>query len=196
MPALHEAEPIDDLLAGIAACRACSHVLPLGPRPVLQISPTARILVASQAPGTKVHHSGVPFADASGDRLREWMGVAREEFYDASRVAIVPMGLCYPGRKGGGDAPPRPECAPLWRARIMAQLRQLRLTLLIGSYAQVERLGRGAMTERVRAFRDHLPEVLPLPHPSWRSQVWMKRNPWFEAEVLPALRSAVREALA
>jgi uracil-DNA glycosylase len=183
------------LLSEIRLCRACRD-LPLGPRPVLQISPTARILVASQAPGIKVHESGVPFADASGDRLREWMGVSKAEFYDASRIAIVPMGLCYPGRAGSGDAPPRAECAPMWRSRIMAQLRELRLTLLIGSYAQVDRLGRGAMTERVRAYREHLPEVLPLPHPSWRSQVWMKKHPWFEAEVLPALRFAVREALA
>lgn len=191
-----EAEPLEYLLAQIAACRTCSDMLPLGPRPVLQISPTARILVASQAPGTRVHESGVPFADASGERLRDWMGVSDDEFYDSTRIAIVPLGLCYPGRGASGDAPPRPECAPLWRNRIMAQLRELRLTLLVGSHAQIERLGRGAMTDRVRRFRDHLPDVLPLPHPSWRSQVWMRRHPWFEAEVLPALRAAVREALA
>lgn len=196
MAALSEVEPLEALLADIRACRACSDVLPLGPRPVLQISPAARILVASQAPGTKVHESGVPFSDPSGDRLRDWMGVSADEFYDADRIAIVPMGLCYPGRSSSGDAPPRPECAPLWRRRILDQLPELRLTLLVGSYAQVDRLGRGAMTERVRRFRDHLPEVLPLPHPSWRSQVWMKRHPWFEAEVIPALRAAVREALA
>jgi uracil-DNA glycosylase len=191
-----KAEPLEHLLAQIAACRTCSDMLPLGPRPVLQISPTARILVASQAPGTRVHESGVPFADASGERLRDWMGVSDDEFYDSTRIAIVPLGLCYPGRGASGDAPPRPECAPLWRNRIMAQLRELRLTLLVGSHAQIERLGRGAMTDRVRRFRDHLPDVLPLPHPSWRSQVWMRRHPWFEAEVLPALRAAVREALA
>ena len=196
MSASDQIEPLEDLLADIRGCRACSDSLPLGPRPVLQISPSARILIASQAPGTKVHDSGIPFADASGDRLRDWMGVSADEFYDARRVAIVPMGLCYPGRGASGDAPPRPECAPLWRGRIMAQLRDLRLTLLVGSYAQVDRLGRGAMTERVRRYRDHLPEVLPLPHPSWRSQVWMKRHPWFEEQVLPALRRAVREALA
>lgn len=143
-----------------------------------------------------MHESGVPFADPSGDRLREWMGVSAEVFYDASRIAIVPMGLCYPGRGASGDAPPRRECAPLWRGRIMGQLRDLRLTLLVGSYAQIDRLGRGPMTERVRGFRDHLPGVLPLPHPSWRSQVWMKRHPWFEADVLPALRAVVREPLA
>lgn len=186
---------LDAFLTEVRACHVCAD-LPLGPRPVLQISPTARLLVASQAPGTRVHESGVPFADASGDRLRAWMGVSSEEFYDAARVAIVPMGLCYPGRTGSGDAPPRKECAPLWRRRIMEQLPAVRLTLLVGSHAQVERFGRGNMTERVRAFRDHLPAVIPLPHPSWRSQVWMKRNPWFETEVLPVLRRAVREALA
>jgi uracil-DNA glycosylase len=195
MTATQDIEPLDTLLAEIGACRVCHEVLPLGPRPVLQISPTARILVASQAPGTKVHNSGVPFSDPSGERLRDWMGISDAEFYDAARVAIVPMGLCYPGRAGSGDAPPRPECAPLWRTRIMAQLTELRLTLLVGSHAQIDRLGRGQMTERVRNFRAHLPAVFPLPHPSWRSQVWMKRNPWFEAEVLPELRSAVREAL-
>ena len=185
---------LDAFLAEVRACSVCAD-LPLGPRPILQISPTARILVASQAPGTKVHESGVPFDDASGDRLREWMGVSKDEFYDDARVAIVPMGLCYPGRGASGDAPPRKECAPLWRRRIMDQLASVRLTLLIGSYAQGDRFGRGNMTERVRAFRDHLPEVIPLPHPSWRSQIWMKRNPWFEAEVLPELRAVVREAL-
>ncbi len=186
---------LDALLGEIRACRACAD-LPLGPRPVLQVDPRARILVASQAPGTRVHASGIPFADPSGDRLRKWMGVSAQEFYDPRLVAIVPMGLCYPGKAASGDAPPRPECAPLWRSRIMAELPELRLTLLVGSYAQADRLGRGAMTERVRAFRDHLPAVLPLPHPSWRVQVWMKRSPWFEAAVLPALRAAVRSAFA
>jgi uracil-DNA glycosylase len=187
-------DSLDKLVSEIRACQACMD-LPLGPRPVFQISPTARILVASQAPGTKVHASGVPFDDPSGERLREWMGVSREEFYDADRIAIVPLGLCYPGRGANGDAPPRPQCAPLWRDRIMAELRALKLTLLVGAYAQVDRLGRGAMTERVRDYRAHLPSVIPLPHPSWRSQIWMRKHPWFEAEVLPALRAAVREAL-
>ncbi len=191
-----EVESLQDLLDQIAACRVCGDALPLGPRPVLQLSSTARILVASQAPGTRVHESGVPFADASGDRLRAWMGVTKDEFYDAGRIAIVPLGLCYPGRGAGGDAPPRPECAPLWRNRIMAQLLGLRLTLLVGGHAQVDRLGRAPMTERVRAFRAYLPDVVPLPHPSWRSQMWMARNPWFEADVLPVLRAAVRDALA
>jgi uracil-DNA glycosylase len=186
----------DSLLAEVRACRACADVLPLGPRPVLQLSPTARILVASQAPGTKVHASGIPFDDPSGDRLREWIGFSKEQFYDPATVAILPMGLCYPGRaKSGGDAAPRPECARLWRQRLLAQLPALRLTLLIGTYAQNHVLGSGAMTERVRNFSAYLPRYFPLPHPSWRSRIWAERNPWFEAEVLPALRAAVRCAL-
>lgn len=189
-------QPLDDLLADVRACRACADRLPRGPRPVLQVSPTARILVASQAPGTKVHDSGIPFADASGARLREWMGVSEGEFYDAGRIAILPMGLCYPGRlAGGGDAPPRPECAPLWRDRLLAQMPDIELTLLVGTYAQDHVLGRGKMIERVSGFRSHLPATFPLPHPSWRSHHWAAKNPWFQAQVLPELRRAVRSAL-
>jgi len=188
---------LDSLLAEVRACRACADNLPLGPRPVVQISATARILIASQAPGTKVHESGIPFSDASGDRLREWMGVLVNDFYDERRVAILPMGLCYPGRlSSGGDAPPRPECAPLWRERLVAHMPNLRLTLLVGSYAQTNAFGPGNMTERVIGFRDHLPAIFPLPHPSWRSRHWATKNPWFETEVLPALRDAVRRTLA
>ena len=189
-------ESLDTLLNEIRACQACREELPLGPRPVLQISPAARILIASQAPGTKVHHSGVPFDDASGDHLREWLGVSRQDFYDPGKFAIVPMGLCYPGRGTSGDAPPRSECAPLWRGRLLRQLGNLRLTLLIGSYAQIAELGPGKLGERVRNFREHLPSVIPLPHPSWRSRHWMKQNPWFGDEVIPSLRQAVRQALA
>ena len=186
----------DSLLTEVRACRACADVLPFGPRPVVQLSPTARILIASQAPGTKVHDSGIPFSDASGNRLREWMGVSDDTFYDARQIAIVPMGLCYPGRvPGGGDAPPRAECAPLWRDRLLAHMPDLRLTLLVGTHAQSDAVGRGKMTERVMRFRDHLPTIFPLPHPSWRSRHWTAVNPWFEADVLPALRSAVRCAL-
>ena len=188
---------LDALLAEVRACRACADVLPRGPRPVVQLSPTARILVASQAPGTRVHESGIPFSDASGDRLREWMGVSDDLFYDERRIAIVPMGLCYPGHlRGGGDAPPRPECAPLWRDQLLAQMPDLRLTLLVGGYAQTHALGPGTMTERVMTFRDYLPTVFPLPHPSWRSRHWAANNPWFDAQVLPALRHAVQESLA
>ena len=144
-----------------------------------------------------MHESGIPFSDASGVRLRKWMGVSADEFYDASRVAIVPMGLCYPGRlQDGGDAPPRSECAPLWRNRLLAHMPNLRLTLLVGTHAQVHALGRGKMAERVMAYQDHLPDVFPLPHPSWRSRHWAGKNPWFDADVLPALRCAVQRAFA
>ncbi len=186
----------EQLIEEVRACRACAD-LPLGPRPVFQLSPTARVLVAGQAPGTKVHASGVPFDDPSGERLRAWMGVSREEFHDAGRVAILPMGLCYPGRAdSGGDSPPRPECARRWRVQLLDQLPAIRLTLLIGTHAQQWALGPGTMTDRVGSFRTHLPERFALPHPSWRSTIWMRRHPWFEADVLPALRAAVREALA
>ncbi len=192
---------IDALLAEIRACTACVAHLPLGPRPVLHISPTARVLIASQAPGTKVHHAGISFWDNSGDRLRQWLAMDKSVFYDATRVAILPMGLCYPGRlPNGGDAPPRPECAPLWRARALAAMPVLRLTLLVGSYAQAaaaveQGWPKASMTARVQDFRRYLPRYFPLPHPSWRTGVWQRRNPWFETDVLPALRHAVNLAL-
>lgn len=188
---------LDSLLEEVRACRACADTLPLGPRPVVQISATARILIAGQAPGTKVHESGIPFSDASGDRLREWMGVSADQFYDESGIAIVPMGMCYPGRlQRGGDAPPRSECAPLWRDRLLAHMPAVRLTLLVGGYAQTHALGCGTMTERVMGFRDHLPGIFPLPHPSWRTRHWAGKNPWFDTDTLPALRLAVQRALA
>lgn len=186
---------LDTLLIEVRACRACADVLPLGPRPVVQMSSTARILIASQAPGTKVHERGIPFSDTSGDRLREWMGVSADEFYDETKVAIVPMGFCYPGRAPGGDAPPRPECAPLWRSRLLSHMPRLRLTLLVGTHAQTYTLGPGKMIERVMRFQDYLPAIFPMPHPSWRSRHWAANNPWFEARVIPALRNAVQIAL-
>jgi uracil-DNA glycosylase len=190
------AEDIAALLAEIRACRVCAAHLPFEPRPVLHISSTARLLIAGQAPGTKVHNSGISFSDASGDRLRCWLNMDRAQFYDGARVAIVPVGMCYPGRlTNGGDAPPRPECAPLWRDRILAALPAIRLTLLVGSYAQTLALGRGKMTERVRDFRNFLPRRFPLPHPSWQTAAWERANPWFGAEVLPALRARVGELL-
>ena len=189
-------EAFQSLIADVRSCRTCANVLPLGPRPVLQASPTATLLIASQAPGTKVHASGIPFSDRSGDRLREWTGLSRDQFYDASKVAILPIGLCYPGRsKSGGDAPPRPECAPLWRDRLLAAMPALRLTLLVGTYAQVSAFGPGTMAQRVRDFHTYLPRHFPLPHPSWRSRIWADRNPWFADEVLPGLRDAVAHAL-
>ena len=188
---------LDDLAAEVRACTFCAAVLPLGPRPILRVSTTATILIASQAPGTKVHVSGTPWTDASGVRLRTWLGMTPDEFYDPARVAILPMGLCYPGRlPRGGDCPPRPECAPLWRRRLLDAMPGLRLTLLVGSYAQADALGPGRMTDRVRGFRQYLPRYFPLPHPSWRTGVWEKNNPWFVTDVLPALRAEVQRVLA
>lgn len=188
-------ETLEHLAARVRACTACAGELPLGPRPVIQVSAGARLLVASQAPGSKVHASGMPFDDASGDRLRAWMGVSRATFYDARQVATLPMAFCYPGRASGGDRPPPRRCAALWRESLLAAMPQIRLTLLVGSYAQAHLLGAGALTPRVADYRAYLPAVFPLPHPSWRSQLWMRRNPWFEAEALPALRAAVAAAL-
>lgn len=187
---------LDAIAAAARACIVCQD-LPLGPRPILRVSTTATILIASQAPGTKVHASGTPWTDASGVRLRLWLGMSEAEFYDGARIAILPMGLCYPGRYAqGGDLPPRPECAPLWRKRLLDAMPQLQLTLLVGSYAQADALGPGRMTDRVRDFADHLPRYFPLPHPSWRTGIWEARNPWFTTDVVPALRQRVRAVLA
>lgn len=188
-------DEMDKLLSEVRQCRVCEAYLPLGPRPVLQASSTARLLITGQAPGTKVHASGIPFDDRSGVRLREWMGVSDAEFYDASKIGIMPMGFCYPGRTNSGDAPPRPECAPLWRDRLLAEMSDIRLTLLVGMYAQKAVLGAGRVDERVANFREYLPDYFPLPHPSWRSHIWMQRNPWFEQDVLPVLRAEVRKVL-
>jgi uracil-DNA glycosylase len=191
------AEDFNALLRDIRACRVCAAHLPLGPRPVVHMSPTARLLIASQAPGTKVHATGISFNDASGDRLRGWLGMSRAQFYDERLVAIVGSGLCYPGRlANGGDAPPRPECAPLWRERILAALPNIELTLLVGSYAQNLALGPGKMGERVRNFRSYLPRYLLLPHPSWRTAAWENANPWFGEELLPVLRGSVARLIA
>ena len=177
------------------ACRVCEAHLPLGPRPVLRASATAKLLIVGQAPGTKVHVSGIPWNDASGDRLRRWLDLDRDTFYDESRIAIMPMGLCYPGvDKNGGDSPPRLECAPLWHPPLLALMPQVELVLLVGSHAQAWYLGkqrRKSMTETVAAWRDYLPRFIPTPHPSWRNTAWLKRNPWFEAELVPELRRRV-----
>ena len=176
----------------------CREHLPLGPRPVLQLSSKSRILIAGQAPGARVHESGVPFDDASGDRLRTWLGIAREAFYDARRVAILPMGFCYPGKGPSGDLPPRPECADTWRDRFLSRLEAVQLTVVIGRYAQAYHLSesRRSVTEHVRAWKAHWPRVVPLPHPSPRNNRWLVRNPWFETELLPKLRARVAEVLA
>ena len=186
------------LLSEVRACRLCEAHLPLGTRPVLQVQSGARILIAGQAPGSKVHQSGVPFNDASGDRLRDWMGIDKAMFYDVACVAILPMGFCYPGTGNSGDLPPRPECAPAWRAKLLARMPDIELTLVIGQYAQAWHLkdARDAtLTETVMAWRNHWPAVLPLPHPSPRNNIWLKRNGWFEEEVVPALRKRVRDLL-
>lgn len=181
------------LLRDVRRCTICSEHLPLGPRPILQLHPHARILVAGQAPGRKVHESGVPFADASGDRLREWLGLSSEVFYDPQRVAILPMGFCFPGTGKAGDHPPRPECAPEWRDRMLRHLRNLKLTLVIGQYAQAYHLPDAgeSVTNTVKSWRKRWPSVVPLPHPSPRNNIWLKRNPWFEKELLPRLRKRV-----
>lgn len=182
----------------IKACALCSDHLPLGPRPVVQFSPKSRILIIGQAPGTKVHASGVPWDDDSGDRLRDWLGLDKPAFYDPDNVALMPMGFCYPGKAKGGDAPPRKECAPQWHGRILAVLPDNCLTLLVGAYAQAAYLPAArklSLTERVRSGDEFAP-FIPLPHPAWRVRLWASKNPWFEADVLPSLRQNVRVALA
>ncbi|MFO7481005.1 uracil-DNA glycosylase family protein [Oceanibaculum nanhaiense] len=188
-------EPLPALLREIEACRLCEAHLPLGPRPVIRAAASARILVIGQAPGTKVHRTGIPFNDPSGDRLRDWMGIDRDIFYDETRIAIMPMGLCYPGRNArGGDAPPRPECAPLWHDRVRALLPEIELTLLIGAYAQARYLGEKrekTLAGTVARWRDFGPAFIPTPHPSPRNRNWLKTHPWFEAEVVPEIRRRV-----
>lgn len=189
---------LEDLLAQVRACQVCAGKLPFPPRPVLRASATARLLIVGQAPGTRVHATGIPWNDPSGDRLRDWLQLSREEFYDERTIAIIPTGLCYPGKGRGGDLPPRPECAPLWHPPLRAALPEIRLTLLIGQYAQTYYLkGRlkPSLAATVQAWREYLPEFLPLPHPSPRNRRWFKQYPWFEAEVVPALRARVKFVL-
>ncbi len=190
---------LETLLADVRACRVCAAHLPLGPRPVLRAAAGARLMIVGQAPGTRVHESGIPWNDPSGDRLRAWLDMDRDTFYDAGRIAIIPTGFCYPGRAGnGGDNPPRPECAPLWHPPLLTALPKIALTLLVGTYAQAFYLGgrrAKTMTETVKAWRAYLPEFLPPPHPSWRTTGWLRKNPWFEADVVPELRERVRGVL-
>lgn len=189
---------LDKLLENVRSCTICAQHLPLGPRPVLQAGTSAKILIAGQAPGGKVHASGIPFDDASGDRLRDWLQLPREVFYDPRRVAILPMGFCFPGTGGSGDLPPRSECAPAWRGPLLASLKHLQLTLVLGQHAQAYHLrNKGtSVTATVAAWRDHWPSVVPLPHPSPRNNLWLRRNPWFEEELIPALQTLVRQVLA
>lgn len=184
---------LEALLSEVRACTACAEHLPLGPNPVLRAGPTARILIVGQAPGTRVHHTGIPWNDPSGDRLRDWLQFDRALFYNSARVAIIPMGFCYPGKGASGDLPPRPECAPLWHPRLLAELPDLQLKLLVGKYAQDYYLGtrRQSLAVTVRHFEQYLPEFFPLPHPSPRNIRWFRNNPWFEAEILPALQARI-----
>ena len=187
------------LLELVRSCRVCEHDLPFPPRPVLQADEHACILIIGQAPGARVQATGIPWNDASGTRLRRWMEVGSEVFYDAARVAIIPMGLCYPGRGANGDLPPRPECAPLWLEALLSRLTRIELTLLVGHYAQQRFLGarcKGSLTETVRCWREYEPRFFPLPHPSPRNQAWFKRNPWFEERLIPELRRRIEPLVA
>ena len=188
---------VDTLKHEVLACALCAEHLPLGPRPVIQFHPQAKILIAGQAPGRKVHESGVPFDDASGERLRDWLGVDKATFYNPQHFAILPMGFCFPGTGKSGDLPPRPECAPAWRGPLLQQLQQLELTLVLGQYAQAYHLdgAKSSVTDLVKGWRDHWPAQLPLPHPSPRNNLWLKRNAWFESDVLPVLRGRVSGVL-
>jgi len=189
---------VDALLAEVRACRACAVHLPLGPRPVVQAGASARLLLVGQAPSLTVHKTGVPWDDKSGEQLRRWLGVDRAVFYDPARIALMPMGYCYPGRGTSGDLPPRRECAALWHDKLLAQMPHIELTLLIGQYAQRHFLGKTAranVTDTVEAFADYAPRFIPLPHPSPRNTGWFKHHPWFESDVLLALRERVRLAL-
>lgn len=190
---------LESLLAAVRACRACEAHLPLGPRPVLTAAATARILIVGQAPGARVHRTGVPWDDPSGERLRDWMGVSADVFYDESRIAIIPMGYCYPGRGKGGDLPPRPECAQLWLEPLLARLPMIELTLLIGQHAQRHFLGKrrkASLAETTRAWAQYCPPYIPLPHPSPRNTPWLQRNSGFEQHLLPELRRRIEALLA
>lgn len=180
----------------VSNCEVCKPFLPRGPRPVLQLNPKASILIAGQAPGRKVHETGIPFDDPSGERLRDWIGVNRAIFYNAKKIAILPMGFCYPGTGKSGDLPPRPECALTWRTQLLSQLPHIKLTLVIGQYAQNYHLADSpykTVTENVKAWKEFWPNRLPLPHPSPRNNIWLKRNPWFKKELLPILQSKIRD---
>jgi len=190
--------PLHRLLSEIRACTRCAEHLPLGPRPVIRVDPRLKVLLTGQAPGTRVHASGIPWDDPSGVRLRQWMALDREAFYDQRDYGVMAMGFCYPGKGKGGDLPPRPECAPLWHARVRPELPNLKLTLLIGRYAHLHYLDarHETLEQTVRRWREHLPNgFFPLPHPSPRNTLWLQRRPWFEQEIVPALREAIHQAL-
>lgn len=189
---------LDMLLKKARACTLCADHLPFEPRPVLRASVTARLLIVGQAPGARVHETGIPWNDPSGDRLREWLALDRDVFYDDSRIAVMPVGFCYPGKSRGGDAPPRPECAPRWHPPLRALMPHLSLTLLVGVYAQAYYLGarcKSTLTETVKAWLEYGPSLIPMPHPSPRNRLWLRRHPWFEAEMVPMVRRRVWDAI-
>lgn len=191
-------DALSELLNQVRACEVCADKLPMGPRPVLQVSAQAKILIAGQAPGRKVHQTGIPFDDPSGKTLRDWLGVDRATFYDPKKIAILPMAFCYPGGGRSGDLPPSTECAPLWREKLLSHMPNIDLTIVIGRYAQLHHLGtegKATLTETVQSFRDYLPGIFPLPHPSPRNGPWLKRHPWFDQDVIPVLREIVADAL-
>lgn len=193
-----QSDSSDSLLVEIRQCRACESDLPLGPRPIVAVHKESQILIIGQAPGQRVHETGVPWDDPSGKRLREWMGVGDDVFYDTRKVALVPMGFCYPGKGKSGDLPPRPECAELWHEKLLEQLINVKLTLLIGSYAQKYYLKENAkrtLTETVKSWKEFRPSILPLPHPSPRNNIWLRKNEWFPQEVLPYLQGRVKRIL-
>ncbi|SFC72978.1 uracil-DNA glycosylase family protein [Pseudoalteromonas denitrificans] len=196
---------LENLIEQVKFCTLCQENLPLGPRPVIQLSHKSKILIAGQAPGLKVHKTGLPFNDASGDRLREWLGVTQEVFYDDTQFAILPMGFCYPGKGKSGDLPPRAECASTWREKLLNELKNIELTIVIGQYAQAYHLPKSSnnvlkkmskkVTDNVKNWQDFWPQIIPLPHPSPRNNIWLKRNPWFKAELLPPLKDRVHSIL-
>jgi len=189
---------LDRLMADIRACTICQDHLPLGPHPILQVAGSAKILIAGQAPGKKVHESGVPFDDQSGERLRSWLGLTSEQFYDSKKVAILPMGFCYPGAGVSGDAPPRPECAKEWREKVLNHLSKVGLVLVIGKYALDYHLAdkqKENLTETVKTWREYWPNQVPMPHPSPRNNIWLRKNPWFEKEVIPSIQARVKDLI-
>ena len=191
-------QALSKLVKEIRSCTICAVHLPLGPRPIIQVSSTVKILIVGQAPGSRVHETGIPFNDPSGDRLREWMGIDKEVFYDDKKIALVPMGFCFPGTGKSGDLPPRSECADTWRVKLLEQLPNITLTIIVGQYAQawhLEKDNKENLTETVMAWRDYWPKAIPLPHPSPRNNIWLKKNPWFEEEVLPSLKKKVQAVL-
>ncbi len=191
-------ESLKQLVERVMQCKICAGKIPFPPKPIFRISTTAVLLIVGQAPGIRVHNTGIPWNDPSGDRLRQWLQLDRDRFYDESKIAIIPSGLCYPGKGVRGDMPPRPECAPQWHPEFRKHLKKLKLTLLVGTYAQnfyLKGRQKGSMAETVRSYKEYLPEFFPLPHPSPRNIMWFRKNPWFEQEVIPQLRILVSKIL-